>query len=292
MHPLGEVMSIPYIATVWDLEHRTRPYFPEVSSTGFTWPEREKLYNDLLPRASIIITGTQAGKEEIVHYYRVNPANVVVDPFPVPSEALLEQTSEDIELKEKYGLIGDFLIYPAQFWPHKNHINLLRAFKILRDRENLDLRLVLTGSDKGNLDYVAKTIADLGLGDRVFLLGFIARADLIALYRGAVALVFPSFFGPDNLPPLEAFAIGCPVVAANVAGAQEQLGEAALLFDPSDPADMAAKIALVCRAPELRAKMICKGAEIARLRTPQAYIATLCAALDRFEAIRRCWVGV
>ncbi len=129
------------------------------------------------------------------------------------------------------------------------------------------------------------------LSDRVFVPGFVPRDHLTALYRAATALVFPSFFGPDNFPPLEAFALGCPVIAANVAGAAEQIGEGALLFDPSDPSDIAAKTETLCRMPGLRDKLIGKGKEIAKHRTPQAFIATLSAFLDRFEALRRCWGG-
>ena len=170
-------------------------------------------------------------------------------------------------------------------------MNLLRALRLLRDQSSLDLGLVLTGSDKGNLDHVLQEIETAGISDRVFVAGFVPRDDLTALYRASTALVFPSYFGPDNIPPLEAFALGCPVVAANVAGAVEQIGEGALLFDPSSPSDIAAKIESLCRMPSLREKLIAKGAEIAKRRTPQAFLETLCTSLDRFEAFRRCWGG-
>jgi glycosyltransferase involved in cell wall biosynthesis len=289
MKPWSEPLPIPYIATVWDLEHRKQPYFPEVSATGWSWSEREHVFNALLPRASMIITGTQAGKNEVVHYYRVNPANVMVIPLPVPAAASRPQQLKSVEIKEKYGVSGGFLLYPAQFWPHKNHVNLLRALRLLRDQGGLDVNLVLTGSDKGNLDHVKKEVADAGLSDRVFVLGFIPREDLTALYRTSTALVFPSYFGPDNFPPLEAFALGCPVVAANVPGALEQIGEGALLFDPSNSSDIAAKIESLCRTPSLREHLIGKGLEIAKCRNPQAYIRRLCSFLDGFETMRRCW---
>jgi glycosyltransferase involved in cell wall biosynthesis len=289
MEPWSEPLSVPYIATVWDLEHRKRPYFPEVSTTGWTWSARENVYNALLPRASMIVTGTQAGKEEVIRYYHVNSLNVMVIPFPAPDGAVLVQSLDAAGITEKYRLNGDFLLYPAQFWPHKNHINLLRALSLLRNQTDLDLSLVLTGSDKGNRDYVMEHVVELGLGDRVFVPGFVPREDLNALYRASTALVFPSYFGPDNFPPLEAFALSCPVIAANIPGAEEQLGQGALLFNPSDPSDIAAKIQHVCRESGLRAQMISKGNEIAKVRTSQAYIAALCSFLDRFEAIRRCW---
>ncbi len=289
MEPGCEPLSVPYIATVWDLEHRQQPYFPEVSATGWTWSARETYYEALLPRASLIITGTAEGKRQIVHYFRVNPANVMVNPFPAPGVALMAGAAKGSEIREKYGLNGEFLLYPAQFWPHKNHVNLLKALRLLGDRGEGDLKLVMTGGDMGNLAYVRSQAAEFGLSDRVFFLGFVPREDLNDLYRTSTALVFPSYFGPDNFPPLEAFALGVPVVAANVPGAEEQIGTAALLFDPSDPSDIAAKVQEVRRNAELRAEMIRKGGEIAKRRTPEAYVLALCSFLDRFEAVRRCW---
>jgi glycosyltransferase involved in cell wall biosynthesis len=106
----------------------------------------------------MIITGTQAGKDEIVHYYRVNPANVIVIPLPVPAAPPMAPQRAGVEIKQRYGLNGDFLLYPAQSWPHKNHVNLVRGLQILRDQSDLDLSLVLTGSDKGNLGHVMEEI--------------------------------------------------------------------------------------------------------------------------------------
>src|SRR5262249_43146133 len=127
MMPFGVPLTIPVIATVWDLEHLKQPYFPEVSESGWSWADRERTYRALLPRASFVITGTRVGKDEIVHYYRVNPDNVRIIPHPIPGEDL-RKTSIDIHaLHDKFKIKGDYLFYPAQFWPHKNHVNLLMA---------------------------------------------------------------------------------------------------------------------------------------------------------------------
>jgi glycosyltransferase involved in cell wall biosynthesis len=194
-----------------------------------------------------------------------------------------------INVRERYGLENDFVFYPAQFWPHKNHINLLLALNFLKRRADLELDLVLTGSDKGNLNYISKTVAELGLTSQVHLLGFVPKADLYGLYREAVCLTYASFFGPDNIPPLEAFALGCPVVAAAVPGSEEQLGDAALLFNPADPADIARAVMEVYRDPSLRAKLVKRGKDIASSRSPQAYVGQICQMLDDFAPIRRCW---
>lgn len=289
LRPGNPPVSVPYIATVWDLQHRLQPFFPEVSSTGWTWGDRERAYRSCLPRASRIITGTQAGKDNIIDFYGVSPENIIVIPMPVADPTLALHDNLDVDVRVKYGIKGDFLLYPAQFWPHKNHVNLLLALDELRRKANVQLGLVLTGSDKGNLDHVSKTVMALGLSSQVHTLGFVPKADLYGLYREAVALTFASFFGPDNIPPLEAFALDCPVVASRVAGAEEQLGDAAVLFDPADPADIARAILTIQGDPELRAELIQRGRERVSTRSARAYVSQICQVLDDLARIRRCW---
>jgi glycosyltransferase involved in cell wall biosynthesis len=250
------VSSVPYISTPYDLQHRVQPCFPEVSHD---WKERERSYATILPRAARIITGTQTGKNEIVALYGVHPDNVVVVPMPTSLPDTRFEGDARADMRNKYGIMAEFLLYPAQFWPHKNHVNLLLALDQIRRDTGLELDLVLTGSDKGNLEHVRGVVASLELGAQVHILGFVPRAELDKLYNAAVALTFPSFFGPDNLPPLEAFARNCPVAAARVAGAEEQLGNAALFFNPSDPADIARAILALYHDHELRAELVRRG---------------------------------
>jgi len=286
---VSEVTSVPFFATVWDLEHRRQPYFPEVSVSGWRWEAREEHYSRTLPRAARIFTGTRAGKDEIVHYYRVNPANVVVNPFAVPALNGGAEGKDASAILAAYGLSTGFLLYPAQFWPHKNHVGLLRALRILESEHGLRPDLVLTGSDKGNGDYVRSVISELGLTDRVHILGFVPATDLEALYREASLLAFPTFFGPDNIPPLEAFALGCPVVASDVPGAREQLGDAALLFNPARPDELAAQIAAILGSADLRDRLVERGRGAVASRTPRNYVEAVMRALDEFEPIRRNW---
>lgn len=284
------VGSIPYFTTVWDLGHRQQPYFPEVTYTVHPWDARERLYRRTLPRASKVITGTEVGKSQIVSFYGVAPENVVVVPLPTPPPSQESDGTPSPELRDKYQLEDDFLFYPAQFWAHKNHVNLLLALDLLKRKAGVEINLVLTGTDQGNLSYVREEVTALGLSSQVHILGFIPVADIQGLYREAVALVYPSFFGPDNLPPLEAFARGCPVVASRVPGAEEQLGDAALLFNPADPDDIADAIQrVVYRDPQLRVELIQRGQRLASTRTPQAYVAQICRLFDEFAPIRRCW---
>jgi glycosyltransferase involved in cell wall biosynthesis len=290
LFPGSITLDVPYIITLWDLAHRYQPFFPEVSSEN-TWDSREYIYSTQLRRATYVVTGTEIGKTEIEKNYQISYDRVRVLPFPTPQFALDNTPDNSHEKLEKYGLdLNSYLFYPAQFWPHKNHANLLYAVKLLNDYYGLKFPVVFVGSDKKNMDYIKKLVEDLDLQSQVRFLGFVTQEDLIALYQGAFALTFMSFFGPDNLPPLEAFALGCPVIASNVSGAQEQLGDAALLVNPSDEKQIALAIRSLYEDPSLAKKLVQRGYERASQWTSKDYVRGIFKILEEFKPIRRCWL--
>jgi glycosyltransferase involved in cell wall biosynthesis len=281
-------VDLPYMAIVWDLQHRLQPWFPEVSSGG-TWSRRESFYGEFLRRAAIIIAGTEAGRQEIERFYQVTGNRIKILPHPTPAFTLRTQQSDVEAVLGKYELKSNYLFYPAQFWSHKNHANLLLAVAALKAEHQIDLPVVFVGSDKGNQDYVRTFAARLEPAIDVALLGFVPLEDLVALYRGAFALAYVTFFGPENLPPLEAFALGCPVVASDVDGAREQLADAALLVDPRDPAKIAAGIKALYDDKDLRQSLIDNGRARAERWTAKDFVRGVFKALDEFEPVRRCW---
>jgi glycosyltransferase involved in cell wall biosynthesis len=298
--PLKITPDTPYAITIWDLEYCTQPFFPEFSS-GDEWDQRE-YFAVPIRRAAYIFTGTEVGKRQIEKLYQKFPDRIRVLPLPTPQFALdhgaadrqanrtasLTDTVQSV--LDKYGLIAHrYLFYPAQFWPHKNHVNLLHAVKWLKEQYDLNFPVVFVGSNKGNLDYVKAQVKELDLCRQVYFLGFIAEEELIALYQGAFALTFMSFAGPDNLPPLEAFALGCPVIASNVSGAQEQLGDAALIVDQRDEKAIALAIKSLYENPALAAQLVQNGYQRAVQWTSQDYVREVLKILDEFEPIRRCW---
>lgn len=282
------IIDTPYIATVWDLQHLTHPWFPEVSSNG-VWNSRNNLQETALRRAFKIITGTVVGKSELEFFYRIPESRIKILPHPTPSFALNAAGEANKLYKERFKIDKPFLLYPAQFWPHKNHINLLLAFKKLIWDYKYDFTLVLVGSDQGNQGFVKKKVEDLGLTDRVNFLGFVSVEELISLYKNAIALVYPSFSGPENLPPLEAFALGCPVVASSFPGSHEQLGNAAQFFDPHDPASMADSISKIIEEPDYTKQLIKQGLERAKGWTGVDYTSGVLTLIDELEPIRRVW---
>lgn len=277
----------PYIVVVWDVQVRLQPWFPELNVDG-RWERWTRRFAHVLRRATWVIAGTEAGRKEIEFFFQVPRDRIVILPHPTPSFALHAKESAPDALA-RFRLERPFLFYPAQFWSHKNHGSLLRALRISRDELRLNLDLVFTGSDQGNETYVRKTVHDLGLDEYVHFLGFVSRDELVALYRKAIALVYLSLFGPENLPPLEAFALGCPVIAAAVSGAEEQLDGAALLVDGLDARAIADAIRSVFHDHTLRKTLICAGRERAARFTGDDFVRGVFRLLDRFHAVRQNW---
>lgn len=285
----GEIeMDIPFALIVWDLQHRISPWFPEVSA-GPEWNRREKNYVELLRRATVIYTGTRQGRDEVVTYYQIPPERIKVLPFLTPGFVLdAAWAPRNDDRLSKFGLPAHYLFYPAQFWAHKNHVLVLEACKIVRDETGWDIGVVFTGADKGNLNYVREYSGRLGLENCVKFLGFVEKEDILELYRGAVCLVFPTFFGPDNLPPLEAFALGCPVIASDIPGAREQLGDAAILVSPTNERALAEAI-LGLRNDETRAQVVDAGLAVAAKADWDDYGQRLLDSVNEFASVRRAW---
>ncbi len=286
--PSCPVINKPFILTVWDLQHRLQPYFPEVSH-GREWERRENQYQHSLSKASYIITGTERGKQEIQCFYGTDPERIKVFPFPKPeiNKGLLPL--EEKQILDELNIHENYLFYPAQFWPHKNHIVILLAAKILKEEYKIAMPIVFVGSDKGNLNYIQAKSQELGLLHQIHFLGFVPTKTLITLYKNAFALVFMSFFGPDNLPPLEAFELGCPVIAADVPGSQEQLGDSALLVNPKDQLQLADTIYKLKMDNDLRNNLTNKGKQKVNQWTVESYIMKMFRLFDEFETISRTW---
>jgi glycosyltransferase involved in cell wall biosynthesis len=295
LEPNFHTLEYPYITTIWDLQHKLQSYFPEVSADG-EWDRREKFYTSMLGRAVCIITGTETGKAEIEKFYQIPAERIKVIPFFTPQFALtsaplvdVASPVEDRDSIAKYHLPDRYLFYPAQFWPHKNHVGLLLAIKCLKEKYDLEFSLVLVGADKGYKSHVINKIEELDLSKQVYLLDFVPQVEMAPLYRHAFALIFMTFFGPDNFPPLEAMALGCPVIASNVSGAKEQLADAAILVDPRQPEAIALAIKSLVEDPILRQNTIESGLKRANQWTAKDYIKDVFVAIDDFEAIRCNW---
>lgn len=289
--PFYESVETPFIVTVWDLQHRLQPYFPEISLSGWTWQQREDFYQESLPRASFIITGSEVGKMEIMKFYNIAEKLIIKVKLPTPNYVFEDNIKgKKIDVFSTFNIKNKkYLFYPAQFWPHKNHVALIKALKELNEIENINFDLVFTGTDKGNQKYIKELCHQLKIDKIVHFLGFVSINELKALYKSAFALIFPSFFGPDNLPPLEAMALGCPVVCSNSQGMEEELDDAALFFDPKNHKEITNQVVKLYNNEKLKHTLIDKGKKRALSWTSEDYVEKLVSVCEDFKPIRETW---
>ncbi len=284
-------LNFPFIATVWDLGHITLKEFSEISDAE-QFEFRDKLYGDMLPKAQYVICESDAGKQLVKDNFSVYEPRLKVIPMP-PASYISAQIPDGLEvefLKKNNLTQSKYLFYPAQFWPHKNHVNMLEAFaKICKEAG--DLSLVLCGSNKGALSQIKAVIELLKITEKVRILNFLPDEEVKILYENAFCLFYPSFLGPTNMPLIEAAILGCPVVCSGHDGHIEQLGDAALYFDPHNIDLMADQVIKLYNSPEDRAKLIQKAKS--RVNSKYQPVSNLFTefieALDEYDRKRRCW---
>lgn len=254
---LSYQMPIRVIGTVHDLMHRYEAIFPEVSAKG-RYGIREHRFRNIATWCTGVMVDSEVGRQHVVESYGVPAAKVYPLPYVAPS--YLQDKHERADFDTHYRLPVKFLFYPAQFWPHKNHLKLVDAVHRVAERFP-DIALVLSGGKHHAFDEVQRRIEDLGMEKCIRFVGYVPDTDLSGLYKRARALVMPTYFGPTNIPPLEAMVIGCPVLVSGIYGMPEQCGDAALYFDPNSITEMAACIEQVWSDDALATEMARKGFE-------------------------------
>ena len=142
----------------------------------------------------------------------------------------------------------------------------------------------MAGSKKNHYDAVVSRIAELGAENHVSLVGYVSDRAKLELYRRARALVMPTFYGPTNIPPLEAFELGCPVAASGIYGMPEQLGDAALLFDPESVSEIRDAVERLWADDEVCATLVARGHVRAAKWGPVQFSAKLWAIVDSILA--------
>lgn len=246
---------LPGIVPVFDLMHRYEPTFPEVAQEEI-YRAREYHYKNICKYAKAILVDSKSGRQHLLECYKVNKKKIFVLPYIAPS--YVRDKGPITDIRSKYKLPERYIFYPAQFWKHKNHNGLLSAVSILQS-QNIIVNVVFVGSNKNAGDSIRGLIDRLNLNEQIYILDFVPIEDLVALYKKAVALVMPTFLGPTNIPQLEAFALGCPVITSDIYGIPTQVGDAALLINPNDNNDIADKIGLLWCDDNVRQELVQKG---------------------------------
>jgi glycosyltransferase involved in cell wall biosynthesis len=249
--------EIPSIYHPHDLQHRHLPEFFSAQVIR----RRDALYPEFCNRAAAVAVTSTWVKNDLVAQYGIPAAKIAVVPLAPVLGSYPNPTPEDLEAtRRKYRLPDAFGFYPAQTWKHKNHLGLLRALADLRARGQLDdIHLVFSGMKNDFYDEIEREMTRLGLADRMVFLGFVSPLELQCLYRLARCAIIPSKFEAASFPLWEAFLSGVPAACSRVTSLPAQAGDAALLFDPNDPAEIGTTLRRLWLDPELRRQLAARG---------------------------------
>lgn len=236
-----------FFFTVHDLNHIDTP-----GNSGFF----KRLYYKLVLKracrgAGRIFTVSDFSKKRIVDWAGISSSRVVCTGNGV-SDIFSSSAKNDVDRDSLRG----FLFSVGNRKLHKNEVASVKALAAAKGLAGV--RLVFTGEPSREL--LAEAMA-LGIDDRVQFLGALTEEQLCGLYQGALALIFPSLYEGFGLPAIEAMAIGCPVIASATTALGEVVGDAALVVDPTDNAQITRAIEQLAGDVGLRQALHAKGIE-------------------------------
>jgi glycosyltransferase involved in cell wall biosynthesis len=256
------VAPVPSVITLYDLQHE---FYPEFFSPE-ELAHRRVFYPESCAAAGQIIAISEFTRRCAIERYGVEPERVATAWLSAAADVDWAGGGAGLaDVRKKYRLPERYAFYPANTWRHKNHARLIEAMARYRGHHDDGLGLVLTGIGDNGQRHLEASATEHGLGGIVRALGFVPRADLPALYAGAACLVLPSLFEGFGIPLVEAMLTGCPIVAARATSIPEVVGDAAVLFDPLDPADICRALETVTRDPERAADLAGRGRARAKL---------------------------
>lgn len=202
--------KIPFIVTEWDIGHRHLPYIGEIASDG-KFEIREFYNKKIFIKATFIIVDSFTTQENLIREYGVNKNKIFISGLPLSPEDLKVGS---LDINKIIKISKPYLIYPAKFWKHKNHILIIEACKILQER-NQNFKILFVGHKAQEYDSIKKLIFASGLNNNMEILLDAERDDLNLLIQESNGLLMPSLLGPTNYPIYEALSLGVPVLASN-----------------------------------------------------------------------------
>ncbi|MBI2414140.1 MAG: glycosyltransferase family 4 protein [Deltaproteobacteria bacterium] len=311
-HPFGDIWEQFYLPLYLkgkkvDVFHSPTFHIPFVSGrfkkvvtihdlvsfrTPQTQPRRFTLYSRFMIRfavgsADAIIVPSKTVKSELTGLLNVSPEILHVIPeaprgmFRPVDKAACESVGR------KYGLSDKFILTVGSIEPRKNIPSLIRAYSEMRKKGLTSRKLVICGSKGWMNEYerVMSLIGTLGIGDDIIFTGYVPDEDLPAVYTLADLFVYPSLYEGFGLPPLEAMACGCPVIASNCSAIPEIVREAGVLVDPLDIDGISEAMQRVLGDDALKGRLRAAGFARAREfsweRTAKETLKTYRAVLDR-----------
>jgi glycosyltransferase involved in cell wall biosynthesis len=270
-------LPYPFIVTMHDVQELHYPeYFtPEERAWRAEW------FWKSLHNASGVIVSFGHVKQDLRKFFYLPDPKVFVCPLPYDHIRLDDPRDRDLsKYAAKYDVFGDFILYPAQTWQHKNHLTLIKAIELLRSRYDRSVHLICTGKQNSFFDDVIEGhLTNSSVSRQIHFMGVVPEGELCWLYKNCALVVIPTLYEAGSFPLLEAMRLSAPVICSSVTSLPETIGDSRFIFDPLDMAGMSRLILEMLGSLELRQ---------ANIRNSRARINQL-SQVDSFKSIYTTW---
>ena len=219
----GVRTELPFVYFPHDLQHVHLPN----NFTAAQIQHRETRWRRRAHEASRVVVAGPHVMRDLVEYWNIDPHKISVFPFPPARKLVISETSP-------YSFAEPFIIYPAVFWPHKNHRTLIEAFSMVRRRGH-QIRLVLTGARNATFVSTMSRAVELNVEEYVHYFGHVSEPELGRLIHDSRAVVIPSLFEAVSLTAFDAMQLDRPIVCSDREFFRYQCGNDATYFDPLVP---------------------------------------------------------
>lgn len=251
------VCGIPTVFNPHDLQHLHYPQYFSPQDIA----SRDTLYYSGCHFSNTIAVASEWVKQDITKQYAIHPDKIQVIPWAPPTQVIEAPIKEEIaSVKEKYYLDRPFALFPAMTWEHKNHMRLIEAYREACDETGMNLQIVCTGKQHDpHWSRIKNMLAKEGLNEDVKFVGLVPEKDLRCIYNLALFVIVPTLFEAASGPVFEAWNEGIPVSCSTVTSLPEQVGDAALLFNPYSVDDIKNALIRMTNEPALREELSRKG---------------------------------
>jgi glycosyltransferase involved in cell wall biosynthesis len=229
-------LPAPSVVTIHDISYAAHPeWYPYGNSAV-----RKTWYRLSARSADCILTVSEFSRREIMRVYGVPEEKIHVVSLGVDRRKFrkIDHREPLDNLKRRYGLSGDFLLFVGDIHRRRNVKRIIEAFHAIKEHKFERLELVLIGRILDSSTCVSDTNG-FPQSRHIRALGYVPEEDLAMFYSLAKAFVFPSFYEGFGLGVLEAMTCGCPVIVSRGTACEEIAGEAAVLVDPADTGSIA-----------------------------------------------------
>lgn len=250
-----------FIVTIHDLIHHNFPQESATTKNPLVYKLKRSAYKftigNAIKKSVKIITPSNHVKEELASTFKVDKSKIIVIYEAAEEEYQKAPSAEPDILLKKYKISKPYLIYVGNAYPHKNLETLFAAIKIINHKTKLNL-VVVTARNIFSKRLEVQ-IAKNNLEEIVQVTPYIQSDELNTIIRDSEAYIFPSLSEGFGIPGLNAMVAGVPVLASNIPTLQEVYQDAAIYFDPKDPADIADKVNILLKSPKIADGLIKKG---------------------------------